>query len=290
MWMKPEHASAGLQFQRFLKWIFATVVMLCLQVMPLRAEVSFMDCAAFGHMLAFDGQGSELDLDARDAMARRIERHGESLGLSLTQTQLSALALRDNDMELAKLILTDRDPLQQAYGNCLASLALTYPDIEPTAQGKVQNTMRQDSTRFPIIRVWSVQMSGSWMMFAAVSGGIFLIGGVFWWMGLAGHANRRRSRRFNCDIPAVLRHCDGSELPVRVTDISLDGCRLSLEEAGVTVGVQAMLLLGPTTVAASVVWCNKHFCEVNFSKRLPERDLSHFLQQDRGPGLVLAPG
>ena len=290
MCIRPQYRLAEFWPLPFWIRIFVTVAILCLQLMPLRAEVSMLDCAAIAHVLSLDEQISDMDLDARDAMARRIERHGETLGLSPTQIRLSALALRDNDTDLADLILSDSDPLQQAYGACLESAGISDADIGLTAKTAAQNAARQDSVRFPSIKVWAVQASGSWMVFAVFSGGLLLIGGIVWLAGRADRRNRRRLRRYNCDIPAVLRQDSGPELPVRITDINAEGCRLSLGATGVKVGAQSLLALGRTTIEAKVVWCNKHFCGVQFASKLPEGDVIAFLKQDQAPIPAPVPG
>ncbi len=264
--------------------------MMCLQSMPLQAEVSLLDCAAFEYVLSLEGQASALDLDARDALARRIERHGETLGLSRTQVRLNALALRDNDRELSDLILTDRNPVQQAYGDCLASVEMTDADTGLTMKPPVKSPSRQNSIRVPDIAVWSIQTPVPWGMLAAFFGGICLIWGIVWLAGMTDRRSRRRLRRFNCDIAAVLRLDDRPDLPVRVTDISMEGCRLSLEKAGVTVGAQSLLAMGRNTISARIVWCNKHFCGVQFATKLPESDLIEFLRQDQKPEFATAPG
>ena len=79
-------------------------------------------------------------------------------------------------------------------------------------------------------------------------------------------------------------------MPVRITDINAEGCRLSLGATGVKVGAQSLLALGRTTIEAKVVWCNKHFCGVQFASKLPEGDVIAFLKQDQAPIPAPVPG
>jgi hypothetical protein len=76
--------------------------------------------------------------------------------------------------------------------------------------------------------------------------------------------NQRRYPRFHVDVQATVRTADGRNLLARTRDLSRSGiCLIATEglEPGTRLGVELVLLLGPTSsseplpLKARVVWC-----------------------------------
>lgn len=273
------------RFTRFLPAVFWAA--LNLQPDLAMAEVRQEDCAALEYVLALEGQMSELDLDARDALARRIERHGQSFGLTPSQVRLQALALRDNDTDLSDLNLTDSPRLRQAHADCVQIVDSNTPDqgFVPNA-GQTRSTNTGGGSRFSRISLAGQQVAVSWMALAGLSALVALTGAMVWALTVAERRKRRRARRYNCDMPASFRLEDGPALAVRVTDISQKGCCLTLDGVVAAPGARATLDIGRTRIDTRVVWCNKYFCGVEFVTDLAVTQVQDLLHQHQTPDLA----
>lgn len=274
---------------RLMTMLAAFLAAQIVQTAAARTDVDQQDCAALEYVLSLEGQLSDLDLDERDAVARRIERHGEALGLSATQVRLQALALRDNDSDLSDLILSENATIQQAHADCLQNVETNGGDKDLALKnGQPRIARGGGSSRFAGISFSGQQISVPWSAFAGLSVAIVLIGALIWMLIVAERRKRRRSPRYNCDIPAVFRLEDGPELSVRVTDISLKGCCLTLPNEVTAPGLRTTLDLGRTIIAARVVWHNKYFCGVEFTTELSQDQVQDLLRQDYGNDLATA--
>ena len=80
---------------------------------------------------------------------------------------------------------------------------------------------------------------------------------------------RRKNDRHEVDILAVARRSDGTKIPVRMLNISYDGCQLATKgwlEVGETITLD-LARLGETV--AEVRWASKNRAGVRFSLQAP---------------------
>ena len=78
-------------------------------------------------------------------------------------------------------------------------------------------------------------------------------------------AGRRKGERHEVDLPAVARRSDGTKIPVRVLNISYDGCQLATKEwleVGETITLD-LARLGET--AAEVRWASRNRAGARFT-------------------------
>lgn len=78
-------------------------------------------------------------------------------------------------------------------------------------------------------------------------------------------AERRKGDRQEVDLPAVARRSDGTKIPVRLLNISYDGCQLATKawlEVGETIALD-LARLGET--AAEVRWASKNRAGARFT-------------------------
>ena len=82
-------------------------------------------------------------------------------------------------------------------------------------------------------------------------------------------AGRRKGERHEVDLPAVACRSDGTKIPVRVLNISYDGCQLATKawrEVGETITLD-LARLGET--AAEVRWASKNRAGARFTLDQP---------------------
>lgn len=93
---------------------------------------------------------------------------------------------------------------------------------------------------------------------------------------------RRRARRFALRLSAMVRERGRGRIPIRVIDISTNGCRIELS-CGLLVGTWVWLsIAGLETLYTKIVWCHEGFAGLEFTTPISEAVLDTLMkQQDR---------
>ena len=94
---------------------------------------------------------------------------------------------------------------------------------------------------------------------------------------------RRRARRYGLRLSAVVRERGRGRIPIRVIDISTNGCRIELS-CGLLVGTSVWLsIAGLETLDTRIVWCHEGFAGLEFTVPITEAVLDNLLQQQESP-------
>ena len=94
---------------------------------------------------------------------------------------------------------------------------------------------------------------------------------------------RRRARRYGLRLSAVVRERGRGRIPIRVIDISTNGCRIELS-CGLLVGTSVWLsIAGLETLDTRIVWCHEGFAGLEFTMPINEAVLDTLLQQQENP-------
>lgn len=253
------------------------------------AQVSEQDCAALEVVLTGTGAVAELDAVDRDDLARRIERHGPALGLTVSTTRLQALALREDDPDLMALLMADLPALQAAHAQCLVSTAEADGEGSAAQASGGAVVRRAGPPRRARIEMGNDTIPFSWLALLGLAAVILSMGLVIWGFVFSETRHRRRARRFVCDLPARVSIEGAAEVAVQVTDISRLGCRLTPGTLGPP-GTRVDLQVAGLALPGRVMWQNRHFCGLAFATPLARPEIDHLLASDRdgGAGVLAA--
>lgn len=237
------------------------------------AQVSAQDCAALEVALAGTG-ASHLDLVARDDLARRIERHGPALGLSVSTARLQALALREDDPALQELLAEDLSGIEAALGLCLDAVA----GQDAGGGGAVHaGSGAQAGIGRGGARIEIAAVPFPWPAFAGLIALIVCIVLAVRGYLFLERRRRRQARRHACDLAAQAVPDGGVAVDVRVTDISRLGCRLTPAAALGRPGARIALQVAGLELPARITWQNRHFCGVDFAAPIPQSEIDQIL-------------
>ena len=247
------------------------------------AQVSAQDCDALEAALSQRAGGvSDLDLVARDDLARRIERHGPDLGLTPSTTRLQALALRENDRALMAMLMADMPALQAAHALCLDSVAGgdATAGASDALAGSGAGEGRAAPPRRDRARIEIGAVPFSWAGFLGLTGATLSIALGVWGYILVEKRRRRRVRRHVCDLPARAHPEGAGAVAVRVADVSRLGCRVTPGAVLGQTGTRVSLEVSGLNLPGRIVWQNRHFCGLVFAAPVAQAEIDLLLAQD----------